>query len=326
MRDPYDVLGLKPGASEAEIKSAYRKLARQNHPDLHPNDKKAEERFKEISAAYDVLRDPEKLKQEGQRRERTAAAGGGASRQGFDFSDFGGGGFENIFAEMMRRKAKGQRAQNEARSRSRNTSHEQASSAYQRHSNGDDFSFDFNFGFGDNDPPLKGRDTRYTLNVSFAEAILGGTKRIDLPSGKRLDVKIPKAATNGQTLRLRGQGEESLDGKGKAGDALIRLQVDSHPQLVRKDPDILLELPVSVQEVVLGGKVATPTVDGVVNLTVPPGSNTGTVLRLKGKGVPGAKGRGDQLVTLKVILPNNNAEFKKLVEDWGPKHAYNPRV
>lgn len=322
MRDPYDVLGLKPGASEAEVKSAYRKLARQNHPDLHPNDKKAEERFKEISAAYDVLRDPEKMRQEEERRARAAAGSSGATRHGFDF----GGGFENIFAEMMRRKAKGQSAQNGGGQQGGNADHERASSAYQHHYRGaESFDFGFDFGLGGQEAPRKGRDTHYTLPVAFAEAVLGGTKRIDLPSGKTLDVKIPKGAISGQTLRLRGQGAESANG-GKAGDALVRLDVEDHAQLVRKDPDILLELPVSVQEAVLGGKVAVPTVDGVVNMTIPAGSNTGSVLRLKGKGAANTKGRGDQLVTLKVLLPNNDDLFKKVVEEWGPKHPYNPRV
>ena len=302
MKDPYEVLGVARSASDDEIKKAYRQLARTLHPDLNPGDKGAEERFKEISAAYDFLSDATKRRQydageidaTGAQKRRAwrshAGAGAGAGRGGFR-SGFGfGDDVDDILSEMLRRKAKGRG---------------QAAGG----------------GAADGN---KGADVRHTLQVSFLEAAAGTTKRVALASGKSLDVRIPAGTSDGQSLRLKGQGHAGIGGD---GDAYVDIKVDPHAFFTRRALDVLVDLPISVQEAMLGGKVHVPTIDGTVALTVPAGSNTGTVLRLKGKGIAGANGaRGDQLVTLKVVLPEGDAEFKKLVEKWGSKHGYDPRA
>lgn len=299
MKDPYLVLGVARAASDDEIKKVYRQLARELHPDLNPGDRRAEERFKEISAAYDFLSDPQKRAQfdsgeidaSGAARRRSssswrAQSGGGGGRHGRAGGPFGDN-VDDILAELMRRKEKG-RAQAAGGGR--------------------------------------GADIRHSLTVSFVEAAAGATKRVTMLSGRTVEVRIPPGSTDGQTLRLKGQGHDH-GGGGETGDAFIDLKVEDHPFFTRRDLDILLDLPISVPEAVLGGKVTAPTIDGKVALTVPPGSNTGAVLRLKGKGIAGTGGKtGDQLVTLKVVLPEGDAEFRKLVEKWGPRHAYDPRV
>ncbi|MGE5514692.1 MAG: DnaJ C-terminal domain-containing protein [Bacteroidota bacterium] len=293
MKDPYEVLGVAKSASDDEIKKAYRQLARKLHPDLHPGDKRAEDRFKDVSAAYDFLSDATRRRQYddgeidatgAQRRRAWRGHGGGAgrsSRSGFDF----GTSADDILAEMLRRKARGRQ------------------------------------GAADGN---RGADVRHTLVISQAEAAAGTTKRVTLLSGKSLDVRIPPGTSDGQTLRLKGQGHAGIGGD---GDAFIDIKVDLPAGFTKRDLDVLLDLPVSVQEAVLGAKVTVPTTDGKVVITIPPGSNTGSVLRLKGKGLAGAAGaRGDQLVTLKVVLPENDAEFRKLVEKWGPRNGYDPRA
>jgi len=311
VKDPYQILGVAKTAPDDEIKKAYRALARELHPDLHPGDKKAEERFKDVSAAYDFLSDPVRRAQYdageidasgAPRRPRASgwhSAGGGAggagdwgagwgnARSGFSFGDA-----DDILAEMMRRKERG-RAQAEANRAS-------------RHHIG---------------------EVRHSLTVSFIEAAIGTLKRVTLITGRTVEVKIPAGATDGQTLRLKGQGQPAGPTAAIVPDAFIDIKVEPDPFFVRRELDILLDLPISVQEAVLGGKVTVPTIDGMVSLTIPPGSNSGAVLRLKGKGIPGANAtRGDQLVTLRVVLPENDAEFKKLVEKWGPRHGYDPRA
>lgn len=294
MKDPYQVLGVAKSASDDEIKKAYRQLARTLHPDLNPGDKRAEERFKEVSAAYDFLSDADRRRKyddgeidaTGAQRRRSwrshAGAGGSRSaRSGFDF----GSTADEILAEMMRRKTRGRQGPADGN---------------------------------------RGGDVRHTLTISQAEATAGTTKRVTLLSGKSLDVRIPPGTSDGQTLRLKGQGHPGIGGD---GDAFIDIKVDLPPQFTRRDLDILLDLPISVQEAVMGAKVTVPTIDGKVVITIPPGSNTGGVLRLKGKGAAGANGaRGDQLVTLKVVLPDNDPEFRKLVEKWGPRAGYDPRA
>lgn len=294
MKDPYEVLGVAKSASDDEIKKAYRALARTLHPDLNPGDKRAEERFKEVSAAYDFLSDPQRRRQydngeidaTGAQRRRSwrahAGAGGArSSRAGFNFGDS----VDDILAEMMRRKSRGR----------------------QGAENGN-----------------RGTDIHHTLTITQAEATAGATKRVTLLSGKSVNVRIPAGTSDGQTLRLKGQGNPGIGGD---GDAFIHIKVDLPAHFTRRDQDILLDLPISVQEAVMGGKVTVPTIDGKVMITIPPGSNTGTVLRLKGKGAAGAGNtRGDQLVTLKVVLPEHDPEFRKLVEKWGPRHGYDPRA
>lgn len=296
MKDPYQVLGVAKSATDDEIKKVYRQLARTLHPDLNPGDKRAEERFKEVSAAYDFLSDPAKRRQydEGEidatgaaKRRAWRAHGGGARGSRGPDGGFGfGADVDDILSEMLRRKAKGKG---------------------QGSANGN-----------------RGADVRHALTVSAAEAAAGTTKRVTLLSGKSVDVRIPAGTNDGQTLRLKGLGNPGIGGD---GDALIDIKVDLPAHFTRRDLDILLDLPISVQEAVMGAKVTVPTLDGKVIITVPPGSNTGTVLRLKGKGVAGTgAAKGDQLVTLKVVLPEHDGEFRKLVEKWGPRHGYDPRA
>ncbi len=301
MKDPYTVLGVARTATADEIKQVYRRLARQLHPDVNPGDRRAEERFKEVTAAYDFLSDADRREQydrgeidaSGTPR-RHPRGGAHAGRSGFGF----GNDADDILSELLRRRDKGRA----------------------RWGAGGSWG-----AAGDGAGARRGEDAHHSLTVGFAEAAAGATKRVTLVTGKSLDVRIPPGANDGQTLRLKGQGHAGAAG-GPAGDAFIEIRIQPHPMLSRRDFDVLADLPVSVQEAVLGGKVTVPTIDGKVALTIPPGSNSGTVLRLKGKGIAGPQGRGDQLVTLRVVLPENDPEFRKLVEKWGPRHGYDPRA
>lgn len=298
MKDPYQVLGVARGIDADALKQAYRKLARELHPDINPGNHKAEERFKEVSAAFDFLSDPERRAKFD--RGEIDATGAPLRRSGWRShgphgdnraNPFGGpfgGNVDDILSELLRRKEKG-----------RAHSHPKSG---------------------------KGADLRHALTVSFAEAAAGATKRVTLVSGRTVEVRIPAATTDGQTLRLKGQGNPSPMVEGDPGDAFIEIKVAADPLFTRRELDVLIDLPVSLQEAILGGKVTVPTIAGRVTLTVPAGSNTGSVLRLKGKGIAGANGtKGDQLVTLKVVLPDNDDELRKFVEKWGPRHGYDPR-
>jgi DnaJ-class molecular chaperone len=301
MRDPYTVLGVAKGASESEIKSAYRKLAKKLHPDVNPGDKEVEQKFKEITAAYDMLSDKEKrgkydrgeINADGSPRydsafHRAYSHPGGGGRGGFDFGQ-GGNDFEDIFSDLFGRARRGGAA-----------------------------------GAGRRAQP-KGGDVQYTVQVSFAEAAKGIRRRITLYDGKSLDVTIPPGTEDGQTLRLRGQGMPGLGGG--AGDAYVTVQVQQDPMFERDGPDIHVTVPVTLDEAVLGGKIRVPTIDGPVAVSVPPGSNTGSRLRLKGKGVAGAGGaRGDQIVYLQVVLPEKpDEELRSFLQGWALRHPYDVR-
>jgi DnaJ-class molecular chaperone len=293
VKDPYQVLGVARSIDADALKQAYRKLARELHPDHNPGNRKAEERFKEVSAAFDFLSDAERRARFD--RGEIDATGAAVRRSGWRShgpqagrSNPFGGDVDDILSELLRRKEKGR-----AHSHSRGG---------------------------------KGADLRHSLTVSFAEAAAGATKRVTLVSGRTMEVRIPAGTTDGQTLRLKGQGNPSPMVEGEAGDAFIEIKVAGDALFTRRDLDVLLDLPVSLQEAILGGKVTVPTIGGRVTLTIPAGSNTGSVLRLKGKGVAGANGtQGDQLVTLKVVLPDTDDELRKFVEKWGPRHGYDPR-
>ena len=295
MSDPYEVLGVAPSASADDIQKAYRKLAKKLHPDLNPGDKRAEERFKEVAGAYDLLSDPEK-------RERFDAGeidetGTERPQQryyrdfaGSDFGDYSSdGGFadfaeaDDLFAELFRRRT-----------------HVRA------------------------DQP--GQDLHYRLPISFMESITGGDHRIALPTGGTLDVKIPAGIVDGQTLRLKGKGA-SGSGKGGPGDALIEIEVRPDPRFSREHDDITIEVPISLSEAVLGGKIRVPTPTGDVTMTVPAGSSSGTTLRLKGKGAPRRGGsRGDEFVKLKIVLPKPaDPELHQFISNWEAGKAFNPR-
>ncbi len=300
MRDPYDVLGVARTATAEDIKLSYRKLARELHPDVNPGDRRAEERFKEVTAAYDFLSDADKREKYDhgeidatgapRRHWRPRGERGHSSRAGFSFGDSA----DDIFSELLRRKERGR-----------------GGGAGQGH-------------YGFSGVPQPGQEARHSLTVSFTDAAAGCTKRVTLVTGKSVDVHVPAGSDDGQTLRLKGQGHPGILG-GPDGDAYIEIRVAPHPFFTRRNLDILVEVPVTLQEAVLGGKVTVPTIDGRVAVTIPPGSNSGSVLRLKGKGVIGAAGQGDQLVTLKVVLPDGDEELRKFIEKWGPRHGYDPR-
>ena len=297
MRDPYDVLGVPKTAPQDDIKKAYRKLARELHPDLHPGDKKAEASFKEVSAAYDLVSDPKKraaydageIDASGNpRQERTFYRSYADSGRGAKYRDpgsfFGGGvDADDILSELFRQAARSQ--QQERPQAERNS------------------------------------DMRYRLDIDFLDAAGGATKEIHLPDGRRLRVSIPAGAEDGQILRLKGQGMPGMRG-GQAGDALIELGVRPHPFFKRKGRDIHVEVSVTLPEAILGAKIEVPTIAGDVTMTVPKGANTGTVLRLKGKGVPDPKGApGDAFVTLKVMLPENpDPELSEAIAKWAEAH------
>jgi DnaJ-class molecular chaperone len=298
--DPYATLGVAKTASADEIRKAYRKLAKKLHPDLNPGDRAAEEKFKKVTAAYDLLGDPEKRKRfdkgeiDASGAERPpesfyrhyAETGPGQrydSRAGYaDFGDLG-----DIFSDLFGRGGAG------GRGRMR----------------------------------MQGADVRYQLTVDFLDAVNGAKKRLTMPDGKTLDVAIPAGLGDGQTLRLKGQGLPGF-GNGGAGDAYVEIKVKAHPTFKREANDIHVEVPVTLQEAVLGGSIEVPTIDGRVSVTVPKGSNTGTVLRLKGKGVVDQKTRqrGDQYVRLKVVLPPKSDEkLAEMVERWAKENPYRVR-
>jgi DnaJ-class molecular chaperone len=304
--DPYEILGLAKTATADEIKKAYRKLARTSHPDLYPDDSGAEERFKAISAAYDILKDPETRA----RYDAGEIDGLGAERPKRQYyRDFAGAtdnvyqqqrGFGpdadpgDIFAEILRNRA--------------------------RASGGNDFG---NRGFS-----AAGPDLRYSLEVPFLDAVRGAETRITLPDGQALAVKIPKGTEDGQTLRLRGKGAPGFGG-GPAGDALITILVRPHAVFRREGDDILLTLPVTIDEAVLGGKVTAPTIDGPVSLTIPPGVSSGRILRLRGRGVAraGSKTKGDQKVELKIMTPPEPDQgLREYLSEWRKANVYDPRA
>jgi DnaJ-class molecular chaperone len=302
MKDPYQTLGVARSASADEIKKAYRKLAKKLHPDLNPGNKKVEQEFKEVSAAYDLLSDADKRA----KFDRGEIDASGAERPGR-------GGFYRSYAEG------GQGAK-----------YRGGESVF----DDDIFSDLFGGGFGARAGGrggarmnIRGADVSYSATADFIEAALGAKKRLTLTDGKTLDVTIPPGTEDGQTLRLKGQGLPGM-GSGAAGDAFIEVKVEPHPLFTRKGSDIHIELPVSLPEAVLGASVNVPTIDGTVSLKVPAGSNTGSVLRLRGKGVPRGKGeRGDQYVKLKVALPDKpDKELTEFVERWAKKNAYDARA
>jgi DnaJ-class molecular chaperone len=290
--DLYAALGLKHGASDDDIRQAYRKLAKQHHPDRNPGDKSAEEKFKKISSAFAILGNPDKRKRydageiDAAGHDRPGGyyqdAGGARGRGAHDYADFG-----DIFSEIFGRSrdARGQ---------------------FQ----------------------MRGMDFRYTLEIDFLEAVNGVKKRVKLPEGDELDVGVPAGMDTGGVLRLKGKGEPGVGG-GPAGDALIELRVRPHPFFERQGDDISLELPVTIDEAVLGGKVEVPTIEGRVTLSIPKGASGGQTLRLRGKGVKNSQTRmvGDQLVKLKLVLPAKiDAELAAFMEEWRQAHAYDPRA
>jgi DnaJ-class molecular chaperone len=290
--DPYTVLGVKKDASQDDIQKTYRALAKKLHPDLNPGNKQAEEQFKEVSAAYELLGDADKRV----RFDRGEIDASGAERQQQrfyrDFADGGGSHYSSDagFADFAADDILSQIFARDGRSNIR----------------------------------MRGADAHYRLALEFLDAVNGGKRQITLPDGSVLDVNIPAGTHDGQILRLRGKGRRGIGG-GPSGDALVEIEVRPHRIFTRKGDDIHVDLPISLREAVLGGKVRVPTPSGTVTMTVPKWSNTGTVLRLKGRGVPRREGKkGDEFVTLKVMLPEKpDPELEKFVAQW--RGADSPR-
>jgi DnaJ-class molecular chaperone len=296
MRDPYEVLGVARTAAADDIQKAYRKLAKKLHPDLNPGNSEAEEKFKEVAGAYDLVGDVEKRKKFDSGE--IDAAGAERPRQSY-YRDFASSeqdhpyannsGFadfidsEDAFAELLRRSARAQANR-------------------------------------------RGHDLEFRLPIDFVESIAGANKRLTLPDGSTLDVAIPPGIVEGRVLRLRGKGAPG-SGKGGFGDALIEVEIKPDRSFTRQGDDIYLDLPVTISEAVLGARIKVPTPTGEVTMTMPKGSNTGTTLRLRGKGAPRhGGGHGDQLIKLKVMLPKEpDPELEAFISNWENGKTYNPR-
>jgi DnaJ-class molecular chaperone len=300
--DPYKVLGVKRDASQDEIQKAYRRLAKKLHPDLNPGNREAEQQFKEVAGAYDLLSDPEKRA----RFDRGEIDASGAERQR-----------QQYYRDYANPGAAGQGYANQGYTNN---------AGFADFMDSDDFLSEL-FGRGGRaNLRTRGADVRYRLPIDFLDAVNGATKRLTLPDGSTLDVVIPPGTRDGQVLRLRGMGRPGVGG-GPPGDALVEVEVQPHPYFRRVGDDIHLDLPVSLVEAVQGARVRVPTPIGPVTMTVPKWSNTGRVLRLRGKGVPRARGsRGDEYVTLKIMLPDKpDPDLERFVSDWPAGKAHNPR-
>jgi len=310
--DPYKELGVTRAANADEIRKAFRKLAKQLHPDQNPGDKAAEERFKRLSAAFDILGDEEKRKKfdrgeidaDGREVMRgfrpgpggASPFGGGATAGGFEGSQFEGTDFGDILSEMFGRGAAGG-------------------------AGGGRFG-GFGGGVG---PQPRGQDVRAEVQISLEDAVQGGKRRIAFSDGRTVEITVPKGAADGQVLRLKGQGAQ---GRGGPGDALVELHIAPHPVFRREGSTLTMDVPISVPDAVLGGKVEAPTPDGPVTLTVPKGANSGQILRLKGRGLGDAASgkRGDLLARLIVTLPDGPDEtLERFAESWRAERPYAPK-
>ena len=300
MKDPYETLGVDRSATDRDIKDAFKKLARKFHPDLHPGDKDAEASFKDISAANNLLRDKEK-------------------RRRFDAGEIDASGAEQPQERFYRDFADGPAYSSHAAQDGFASNEEleeflaRAFAGRKRRSQGT--------------MRARGQDVSYVLPVGFLDAANGATRKITLPDGKTLQVTIPEGAEDRQTLRLKGQGMPGFGG-GPPGDAYVELHIEPHAFFHRKDDNIHVEVPVTLKEAVLGGQIRVPTISGPVAVTVPKGSNTGTTLRLRDRGIRNRKSgqRGHQMVNLKVVLPAaEEPELASFLETWQPKAEQDPR-
>jgi DnaJ-class molecular chaperone len=294
--DPYQELGVARGASADDVRKAFRKLAKKHHPDANPGDKAAEERFKRLSAAFDILGDVDKRKKfdageiDADGRETARAYGPGPFAEGRAggprSASFEGVDLNDILGDMFGDRSGGR---------------------------------GFGGGFAS-----RGSDVKASLEIELEDAIAGGKRRIAFSDGRTVDVTIPKGAYEGQVLRLRGQG---APGRAGAGDALIEISLRPHPLYRRDGDNLVMDVPISVPDAVLGGKVEAETPDGPVTLTVPKASNTGATLRLRGRGLSDSRGqRGDLLARLVVTLPDTpDPELERFVEDWRRDRPYTPR-
>ena len=331
MRDPYEVLGVQRSASAGDIKKAYRKLAKKLHPDSNKKDPKAADKFAELNSAHEIVGDEDKRKAfdrgeidaEGKPRFHGGfegfrpGAGGGPDMRGGGFESFtwgpdgfrrtttrggagpggagpGGGRFEDILSGMFGFGGAGPRG-------------------------GPSFEAE------DIGSAMRGQDVAATMTITLNEAAHGGTRRVGLPNGKDLEVKIPAGVTDGQTIRLKGQGTPAPHG-GPPGDVLITVSVAPHPLFKVEGQNLRLELPVTLYEAVLGAKVRVPTLDGAVELAIPANTSGGRTFRLKGKGLPGKGSAGDLFATVKIVLPDGkDAELEALMTKWRDQKKYDPR-
>lgn len=311
MADPYATLGVPRNASEKDIKSAYRKLAKELHPDRNKDNPKAAEKFSEVTKAYDLLSDKDK---------RARFDRGEIDADGNPAMPFGGGFGGN--AGGFRRGGGGQRDFS-------------ASDFEGFGAEGVDLGdiFEGLFGAGragpsagarrPQPPPRRGADIRYRLKVPFVDAAVRRDQRITLADGKTIDLKLPAGVETGTQMRLKGKGEP---GPGGPGDGLVEIEIQPHPFFRRDGDDVRLDLPITLDEAVNGAKVRVPTVDGPVMLTVAPGSSSGQSLRLKGKGFSKRNGqRGDQLATLEIVLPEDTGELAARLEGWSDKSKVRTR-
>jgi DnaJ-class molecular chaperone len=334
MRDPYSVLGVSKGASAADIKSAFRKLAKKLHPDANKSDPKAAARFAELNAAYEIVGDDDKRKAfdrgeidaEGKPRfqgfegfsgaQRGGAGGpfGGGQEGAFETFTWGpegmqrssgrggggggGRGFEDVLRDMFGGLGGAARA---------------------RRGGGGGFQFE-----EEEYAPPPGRDVTATTTITLEEAAKGTTRRVQLPTGKELEVKVPAGLTDGQTIRLKGQGL-AMPG-GQAGDVLITVTIAPHHLFQRDGNDLRIELPITLYEAVLGAKVRVPTLDGAVELSIPANTSSGRTFRLKGKGFPAKSGAGDLMATARIVLPEQGDQaLEELMKSWRELRPYDPR-
>jgi len=297
--DPYTVLGVQRTATDDEIRRRYRQLVKELHPDINP-DKAAEERFKKVTVAFDIVGDPVKRKAfdrgeidgAGDPRRPTGprpGAGGAGNTAGGARWNTGFGGFDSedpfgdIFAGFRGAGAQTTR-------------------------------------------PRRGQDARYTIELEFSEAALGARKRVTMPGGETLDLNVPSGVVEGQVLRLKGKGLPGQN-NGPAGDALVEVRVKPHPLFKRIGDDVTIDVPLTLDEAVLGAKVEIPTLTGRVQLTIPPGTSSGKVFRLKGKGIANATAgtSGDQMVTVRMVLPDPiDDELVAFLKEWRETHRYDP--
>jgi DnaJ-class molecular chaperone len=305
-KNPYDILGVKKTAPDDEIKAAYRALAKKHHPDLNPDNKNADEKFKEISAAYDFLKDKEKRKAfdngkidaEGQPQGQAA---GGDQRQYYrDYAGAPGGArystsganinpedLEDILGSMF------------------------GGGASRRPSGG---------GFEDMFRQQQSADVHYRLDIDFMDAALGGKKQITMPNGKNLKVSIPEGIKDKQKLRLKGKGETMADGR--QGDAYIEVHIKAHKDFTRKGNDIYTDIPIGIHEAILGATIDVRTIHGNVKVKIPKGTNSGTKFRIKGQGIKGA----NHYVAVQTVMPREiDPELEKSIKGWSENHSYNPR-
>lgn len=298
MKDPYEILEVSRTASEREIKSAYRRLAKSLHPDLNPGNKEAERKFKDIAVAYEILGDPRK-------------------REKYDRGDLDEG-------------RQGESAEAASRRYYSRTQRPGGPRSYSRSFSFDDFSDLFGEGGfgGQGNFAFAGQDENYSMEIDLRAAAHGGERELSLPNGKRLKVRIPPGVADGTRLRFSGQGGPGTNG-GPAGDAYIEISIRSSELFKRSGQDLELELPVSLSEAINGAELKVPTVDGLVMLRIPSGVSGGARLRIRGKGLPSRDrkgGRGDQYVRIRIVLPPRpDEELKRVVSEWSANHPYDPR-